>query len=83
MVVITGGRALNGDSHAYLSHNPLSPVDSLAFMHPGYDVPNFHRIVVHDSTFPLEWLRLSIDPRADAPNGSDAFGPFSWERVIR
>jgi Calcineurin-like phosphoesterase len=24
--------------------------------HPYYDVPNFHRIVVHGSTFPMEWL---------------------------
>jgi hypothetical protein len=73
---------LNGDSHVYLSHNPLSAADPLNFMHPGYDVPNFHRIVVHGSTFPLEWLRLFIDPRASAPEGPDAFGPFSWTRVI-
>ena len=72
----------NGDSHVYLSHNPLSPSDPLYFMHPGYDVPNFHRIVVHGSTFPLEWLRLTVDLRANAPQGPDAFGPFSWERVI-
>ena len=74
---------LNGDSHVYLSDNPLSASDPLAFMHPGYDVPNFHRIVVHGSTFPLEWLRLTIDPRACAPNGADAFGPFSWTRVMQ
>jgi len=73
---------LNGDSHVYLSHNPLSATDPLNFMHPGYDVPNFHRIVVHGSTFPLEWLRLFVDPRASAPQGADAFGPFSWTRVI-
>jgi hypothetical protein len=73
---------LNGDSHVYQSGNPLSASDPLNFMHPGYDVRNFHRIVVHGSTFPLEWLRLTVDPRADASNGADAFGPFSWERVI-
>jgi len=28
--------------------------------HPYYDVRNFHRIVVHGSTFPLEYLRLTI-----------------------
>ena len=72
----------NGDSHVYLSHNPLSPADPLASLHPGYDVPNFHRVVVHGSTFPLEWLRLTIDLAASAPNGPDAFGPFSWARVI-
>jgi hypothetical protein len=73
---------LNGDSHVYRSDNPLSAADPLNFMHPGYDVPNFHRIVVHGSTFPLEWLRLTVDPRATA-SGPDTFGPFSWERVIQ
>jgi hypothetical protein len=72
---------LNGDSHVYLSHNPLSAADALNFMHPGYNVPNFHRIVVHGSTFPLEWLKLTVDPRANAPEGPDAFGPFRWTRV--
>jgi hypothetical protein len=74
---------LNGDSHEYLSHNPLSATDSLSYMHPGYDVPNFHRIVVHGSTIPLEWLKLTIDDRANSPNGPDAFGPFSWQRMIQ
>jgi hypothetical protein len=32
--------------------------------HPFYNVPNFHRVVVHGSTFPLEWLKLTIDPDA-------------------
>jgi hypothetical protein len=63
-------------------HNPLSAADPRNYMHPGYDVPNFHRIVVHGSTLPLEWLRLTIDPRATAPQSADAFGPFSWTRVI-
>jgi len=70
---------LNGDSHAFLSDNPLSPSDPLAAMHPGYDVPNFHRIVVHGSTLPLEYLRLTID--GDPAAGVETFGPFSWERV--
>jgi hypothetical protein len=73
---------LNGDSHVYESHNPLSASDSLAYMHPGYDVPNFHRIVVHGSTLPVEYLRFTITPGVNAPNGSDAFGPFSWTRFI-
>jgi hypothetical protein len=72
---------LNGDSHVYRSDNPLSATDPLNFMHPGYDVPNFHRIVVHGSTFPLEWMRLTVDPRVNAPQGSESFGPFSWQRV--
>jgi hypothetical protein len=86
----------NGDSHVYRSDNPLSPeapcvwelatpCASVAFMHPGYDVPNFHRVVVHGSTFPLEWLKVTIDPSANSPSanspsGPTVFGPFSWER---
>ena len=73
---------LNGDSHVYRSDNPLLATDPLNFMHPGYDVPNFHRIVVHGSTLPLEYLKLTIDPSTNAPNGSDAFGPFSWQRRV-
>ena len=72
---------LNGDSHVYLSDNPLLPTDPIYYMHPGYDVPNFHRIVVHGSTFPLEWLRLTVSPR-NPPSGPDTFGPFGWTRVI-
>jgi len=87
---------VNGDSHLYRSDNPLSATapctteaagggevacDSEAFVHPGYDVPNFHRIVVHGSTFPLEWLKLTI-AEANLPSGPNAFGPFSWQRVI-
>jgi hypothetical protein len=47
----------------------------------GYNVPNFHRVVTHGSTSPLEWLKLTIDPKANAANGPDAFGPFSWKRI--
>jgi len=85
----------NGDSHVYRSDDPLSPTatctweaaapcTSVAFIHPGYDMPNFHRIVLHGSTFPLEWLRLTIDPRSSAYSDTatgGAFGPFSWTRV--
>ena len=35
----------------------------------------------HGSTEPLEWLRLTVTPGANAPAGSNAFGPFSWERI--
>jgi hypothetical protein len=72
----------NGDSHVYQTGNPLSPSSPVYAMHPGYDVPNFHRVVVHGSTLPLEYLRLTVDPRLNAPEGPDAFGPFSWQRVI-
>ncbi|KJE22345.1 hypothetical protein FF36_03414 [Frankia torreyi] len=85
---------INGDSHVYRSDNPLSPTapcvtDSAAgevscanesAAHPGYDVENFHRIVVHGSTFPLEWLKLTVKPSANYPAGANAFGPFAWQR---
>ena len=57
--------------------------DAYANQPNGYNVPNFHRIVVHGSTFPLEWLKLTVDPRANAANGANAFGPFSWQRMIQ
>jgi hypothetical protein len=50
--------------------------------HPTYDVPNFHRLVIHGSTFPLQYTRLTVNPRANAAASATAFGPFSWERVI-
>jgi hypothetical protein len=46
-------------------------------------VPNFHRVIVHGSTFPLEWPKLTIDPRANAVNGANAFGPIGWTRMIQ
>ena len=46
-----------------------------------YNVANFRRVIVHGSTAPLEYLKLTIDPQANAANGVDAFGPFSWKRV--
>jgi hypothetical protein len=84
---------LNGDSHVYRSDNPLSSTASCAwelatactsvsYIHPGYEVANFHRIVVHGSTFPLEWLKLSIDPGTNG-NSATSFGPFSWARQIQ
>jgi hypothetical protein len=45
------------------------------------DVPNFHRIVVHGSTFPLEYLRVSVNTKNPPAPSSTSFGPFSWERV--
>ena len=35
----------------------------------------------HGSTFPIEWLRLTIDPGVDNPTTDTTFGPFSWERI--
>lgn len=84
---------LNGDSHIYRSDNPLEQgstcytetgsCDKDAWLqHPNYDVPNFHRIIVHGSTFPMEWLTLTIDPRAAWENSPTptSWGPFSWQR---
>ncbi len=48
----------------------------------GYNVPNFHRLVVHGSTFPLQYVRLTVDPRNNYSMSENAFGPFRWERVI-
>lgn len=47
----------------------------------GYNVANFHRVTVHGSTTPLEWLKLTVDPAANAASGAQAFGPFSWQRI--
>jgi hypothetical protein len=41
----------------------------------------FHRVIVHGSTSPMEWLKLTVDPSQNAPEGSNAVGPFSWTRV--
>ena len=60
------------------SNNPADPYLNQPY---GYNVPNFHRVVVHGSTTPLEWLKLSIDPAATAASGPNAFGPFSWQRM--
>ena len=49
----------------------------------GYQVPNFHRLVMHTNAgTPLEYLRLTVDTSVNAPNGTDAFGPFKWTRVV-
>jgi hypothetical protein len=52
--------------------------------HPSYNVSNFHRIVVHGSTFPLEWLKMTMDPSQNVAWTTDgAFGPFAWARQIQ
>jgi hypothetical protein len=58
-----------------------SPTDAFLVQAHGYNVPNFHRIVVHGETIPLEWLKLRIDPAANHKHDLEAFGPFSWKRV--
>lgn len=52
--------------------------------HPDLDVANFHRITVHGSTFPLEWLKMTIDTSKNADGSTDgAYGPFAWTRQIQ
>ncbi len=59
---------------AYDTHATFNSTNSI-------NVPNFHRLVVHGSTFPLEYLRLSINTEHAPAAGPNSFGPFSWERV--
>jgi len=83
--------ALEGDSHVYRSDNPLQQAAPCAGdagvcsydawnSHPSYDVSNFHRIVVHGSTVPLEFLKLVVTPGDHQPATATSFGPFSWSR---
>ena len=91
---------LNGDSHGYRSDNPLvkgAPCvtekgasvvacsnDAYDNQPNGYNVKNFHRIVVHGSTAPMEWIKLQIKTGDDEGHGgANSFGPFSWERKIQ
>ena len=84
---------LNGDSHVYRSDNPLQKASPCTGdegvcaydawnSHPSYDVSNFHRIVVHGSTVPLEYLRLKANTK-NQPTTATSFGPFSWQRVMQ
>ena len=52
--------------------------------HPNYSdgLTNFHRLVVHGATFPLQYTRLTIKPHGNNVASDTSFGPFSWERVI-
>jgi hypothetical protein len=85
---------LVGDSHVYRSDDPLAQgapctgdADVCAYdawnSHPSYDVANFHRIVVHGSTTPLEWLKLTVTPGAHNPTTATSFGPFAWSRMTQ
>ncbi|MDT8990293.1 hypothetical protein RQP54_05385 [Curvibacter sp. APW13] len=58
-----------------------SPADAYEVHPVQQQVPNFHRVVVHGETLPLEWLQLRVDPSVNAPQSAQAFGPFSWKRV--
>jgi hypothetical protein len=43
----------------------------------------FHRVVVHGSTTPFEWLKLTVDPNSNSKPSGTAFGPFSWQRMTQ
>jgi hypothetical protein len=60
--------------YAYTNQKDNLPINN-------YNVPNFHRLVVHGSAAPMEWLKLTINPGVNAPGSANAFGPFSWKRV--
>jgi hypothetical protein len=50
----------------------------------GYNVRNFHRIVVHGSTPQMEWLKLNVKPgESEGRASASSFGPFSWKRMIQ
>lgn len=91
---------INGDSHGYRSDNPLMKgapcttengaaevacTDDAYDKQPfGYNVRNFHRIVVHGSTAPMEWVKLTIKSgESRGISKANAFGPFSWQRKIQ
>jgi hypothetical protein len=72
----------NGASTKACANDPAaSQVPNYVFPDTYPNVPNFHRVVVHGSTFPMEWLRLTVTPGANASGGPTAFGPFTWQRV--
>jgi len=61
-----------------------NPVDPYASQPYGYDLPNFHRIVVHGSTAPMEWLKLQVKPgESEGHQGPNSFGPFTWQRKVQ
>jgi hypothetical protein len=68
--------------HKDVYGTPSATTDPYANQPGGYNVPNFHRIVTHTNPAnPMEYLKLTVNPNANAANGSSAFGPFSWTRV--
>ena len=60
-------------------HDTVQPVGTI------YNVPNFHRIVVHGNATAAgtykEYVKLTVDPSVNVAASENAFGPFSWTRV--
>ena len=48
---------------------------------PAEQASLFHRVVVHGSTTPLQWIKLTVDANANNTPSDHAFGPFSWVRI--
>ena len=67
---------INGDSHVFGGDRPLAdPASPTGKIHGTPAVPNLTRVTVQGSTStPVEWLRLTIDPRSEAI--------FSFENVV-
>jgi hypothetical protein len=67
---------LEGDSHVFRVDQPYTPSSPLFGLHPATPVaPNVTRLVVEGSAGRTEYVRLTIEPKADAAS------LFTWERV--
>jgi hypothetical protein len=67
---------LEGDSHRFEVDHPFSAASPLRDVHPSTPVAeNVTRLVVEGSDGRTEYVRLTIDPRAEGAS------LFSWERV--
>jgi hypothetical protein len=68
---------------------PCAPTADAWDRHPStasFTAPNvsddlFHRVVVHGSTTPLQWLKLTINANVTNPTTDHSFGPFTWQRI--
>lgn len=77
----TGAAAVACSDGIMPGGNPADPYLTQPY---GYNLPNFHRIVVHGSSAPMEWLKLQIKPgESFGHNGPNSFGPFSWQRQVQ
>lgn len=81
MIETGTGTATEARSATSLQSTVGNPPDPYDTQPNGYDVSDFHRIVVHGSLLPLEKIKLRVDPAVNAPASATGFGPFSWTRV--
>lgn len=80
---VAGGTTIEACTSANIvtTSYPLDPFNNNQ-SGASYNVANFRRIVVHGSTAPMEYLKLTVDPSQNvSTNSATAFGPFSWSRV--